>query len=159
MDTMDTVIAVDPGANGGLAYRVPYVPGTVAVKMPATEADLVDELYQAFDYLSRFATQPILIVEEVGGYVGKNQPGSSMFKFGRGVGVIHGAALAIGFRIVTVRPQKWQKALGLGTSRGLTPVQWKNKLKAEAQRRFPGVKVTLANADALLMLDAARQLI
>jgi hypothetical protein len=34
---------------------------------------------------------------------------------------------------------------------------WKNKLKAEAQRRYPDIKVTLLNADALLMLSAAQR--
>lgn len=32
---------------------------------------------------------------------------------------------------------------------------WKNKLKAEAERRFPGLKVTLKTCDALLILEAA----
>lgn len=33
---------------------------------------------------------------------------------------------------------------------------WKNKLKAEAQRRFPNCNVTLKTADALLILETAR---
>jgi hypothetical protein len=37
------------------------------------------------------------------------------------------------------------------------PGEWKNKLKAEAQRRFPKQKVTLANADALLIYEWARE--
>lgn len=156
---MTGVVAIDPGANGGVAYRTGEA-HVAAIKMPSTELDLVVELQTAALLTSGVESpQPVLLVEEVGGYVGKQQPGSAMFKFGRGVGVIHGAALALGYRIVAVRPQKWQKALGLGNSRGMTPTQWKNKLKAEAQRRFPGVRVTLANADALLILDAARQLI
>ncbi len=32
---------------------------------------------------------------------------------------------------------------------------WKNKLKEEAQRRYPSLPVTLDNCDALLLLDAA----
>lgn len=34
---------------------------------------------------------------------------------------------------------------------------WKNKLKGEAQRRFPEIKVTLAICDSLLLLDYAIQ--
>lgn len=34
---------------------------------------------------------------------------------------------------------------------------WKNKLKAESQRRFPTLSNTLANADALLILDYSFQ--
>jgi hypothetical protein len=43
---------------------------------------------------------------------------------------------------------------GLGTaSRCASKSEWKNKLKAEAQRRFPDLKVTLKTADALLILE------
>ena len=35
---------------------------------------------------------------------------------------------------------------------------WKNKLKAEAQRRFPDLRVTLKTCDALLILEVARKL-
>jgi hypothetical protein len=59
-------------------------------------------------------------------------------------------------RTELITPQKWQKKLGLGTSKGLTPTQWKNKLKAEAQRLFPDIRVTLKTADALLILEATK---
>lgn len=35
---------------------------------------------------------------------------------------------------------------------------WKNKLKEEAQRRFPQLDITLKTADALLILDYAREM-
>ena len=55
---------------------------------------------------------------------------------------------------VLVRPQTWQKDFGLGTaSRCASKSEWKNKLKAEAQRRFPHLGVTLQTADALLILE------
>ena len=77
-----------------------------------------------------------------------------MFNFGRGGGVMHGSMLALGIRIVEVTPQRWQKWLGIGTSKGsASKTAWKNKLKAEAQRRNPDAKVTLATADALLILE------
>jgi hypothetical protein len=58
-----------------------------------------------------------------------------------------------------VRPQTWQKNLGIGTSRTCaSKTEWKNKLKALAQRKFPDAKVTLATADALLILDYAENL-
>lgn len=34
---------------------------------------------------------------------------------------------------------------------------WKNKLKAEAQRLFPSIKVTLKTADALLIYEYAKK--
>ena len=49
---------------------------------------------------------------------------------------------------VEVRPQEWQKYFGkLPKER----TKRKNKLKRIAQKRFPSKKVTLANADAILL--------
>ena len=56
-----------------------------------------------------------------------------------------------------VTPQKWQKALQLGTKGHKSTSQWKNKLKAKAQQLYPKVpKITLAISDALLILEYAR---
>jgi hypothetical protein len=58
--------------------------------------------------------------------------------------------------LVLVRPQVWQKGFGLGTaSTCASKSEWKNKLKAEAQRRFPHLPVTLKTSDALLLLEYA----
>ena len=55
-------------------------------------------------------------------------------------------------RLVLVRPQVWQKGFGLGTASACAKKsEWKNKLKGEAQRRFPELRVTLGTADALLI--------
>jgi hypothetical protein len=56
-----------------------------------------------------------------------------------------------------ITPQKWQKQLNLGKSEGDKP-EWKRKLKGHAQRTYPDLTVTLKTADALLILEAARQL-
>ena len=143
-------IAIDPGQSGGLAWQDEYGQ-TQSCKMPATEGDVVDMLSSMS--ISAPATA---YVEKVGGFTGQGQPGSAMFNFGRGVGVLHGALLALGVRVIEVTPQKWQGHIGIGTSKGsATKTAWKNKLKSEAQRRYPDQKVTLSTADALLMLEYA----
>jgi hypothetical protein len=73
-----------------------------------------------------------------------------MFGFGHGRGVLIGALMARCVRIIEPTPQQWQKWLQVGTIGGD-----KNKLKAEAQRRYPAQKITLKTADALLILDYA----
>ena len=78
-----------------------------------------------------------------------------MFKFGRGVGVLIGALMAFGWRVIEVTPQKWQKHIGLGTRGSMSKTEWKNKLKSEAQRRYPDLTVTLSTADALLIMEYA----
>lgn len=57
-----------------------------------------------------------------------------------------------------VTPQKWQKTTGCANDEKLEKKEWKNKLKAHAQRLFPNVKVTLATSDALCILDASLKL-
>ena len=149
-------IAIDPGASGGIAVHdhtdIIRRGGFVgAHNMPETERDLTELLKDlTHDHGSAKA-----FVEEVGGYIGRPQPGSAMFKFGRNFGYILGTLSALDIPVTLIKPQKWQKQLGLGTSKGMTKTQWKNKLKAEAQRRHPKLKVTLMTADALLILDAA----
>jgi hypothetical protein len=90
----------------------------------------------------------------VSGFAGKAQPGSAMFKFGDQFGFLKGVLQTLGIRLELVRPQVWQKAFGLGTASACaSKTIWKNKLKAEAQRRFPHLEVTLKTADALLILE------
>jgi len=154
--TPQPIIAVDPGVNGGIAYWQQPLSGkpvTDAYNMPDTEADIKSlflELAQPGE--ARF------VIEQVGGFTGgKGQPGSRMFTFGRNFGVLLGMAIAFGWRIELVRPQKWQAALSLGTSSGVEKNKWKNKLKSEAQRLYPDLTVTLKTADALLILEYARR--
>jgi len=144
------MIAIDPGASGGIATAT--VNGMVdAIKMQETEGDVLNKLKNLKTY------HDTIIIEQVGGYVGgAGSPGSAMFNFGRGFGFLLGVAMTLGYRILMVRPQAWQKALGLGNSKGMTKTEWKNKLKAEAQRRFPKLSVTLSTADALLILEYGR---
>lgn len=148
---MNTLICIDPGQSGGLAVKYDGQP-VQTFPMPPTEGDLLCLLRQ----LSADPASTLAVVEEVSGFVGKAQPGSSAFKFGRGFGFALGCIQALGVRLELVRPAKWQKPLGLGTaSTCASKVEWKNKLKARAQQLFPGIRVTLKTADALLILDYA----
>jgi hypothetical protein len=87
-------------------------------------------------------------------FAGRNIPGSAIGKLMLNYGVCYGASAALGFKIHPVRPPIWQKAHTRGTKGELTTTQWKNKLKARAAELFPDLPVTLATADALLVLDA-----
>jgi crossover junction endodeoxyribonuclease RuvC len=148
---MTNLIAIDPGASGGIAYQRDGQPAD-AVPMPPTEGDLVSLLRD----LCPNPANTVAVVEEVGGYIGQAQPASSAFKFGRNFGFILGVLQALGVRVELVRPQRWQKGLGLGNASGCSSrSEWKNKLKGCAQRLYPHLKPTLATADALLILEHA----
>ena len=147
-----TQIAIDPGKAGGIAVR--YAGNKVlAFNMPETEGDIRDLFVRLYNPDS----PTVAYVEKVGGYIGgPGAPGSAMFNFGRNFGFLLGTLAGLYIRTELITPQKWQKTLGLGTSKGMRPTEWKNKLKAEAQRLFPDIKVTLKTADALLILEATK---
>ncbi len=150
---MRPIIAIDPGASGGIATRDTW--GQIELMpMPATDGDVVDAI-RSFTASNPGASA---VLEKVGGFIkGNPTPGSTMFRFGRGVGVIEGALLTLAVPYLVVMPRRWQERLHLG-ARGQQPKNaWDNKLKAEAQRRYPGLKITLKTCDALLILDWARE--
>ncbi len=148
---MSVTLTIDPGQAGGIAVNVFGVVDCRA--MPATGGDLLQLLRCIRDAAAKSGVVPVAYLEQVGGFVGKPQPGSTMFKFGQHYGFILGLLQALGIPVALVRPQVWQKVFGLGTAANCaSKVEWKNKLKAEAQRRFPQLPVTLATADALLIL-------
>lgn len=146
MTTTKELIAIDPGKSGGIAWRMAY--GTRAIPMPATEPDIATKLKEIYYHLDK----PTVLIEEVGGYIGRPQPGSAMFTFGRNFGFLLGVLTSLGARIVLVRPQKWQGYLGLGKSEG-DRTKWKNKLKQKAQNLYPDLAITLSTSDALLILE------
>ena len=151
---MKTLVAIDPGQSGGVA--VAQFGKTDCHPMPPTPGDLLALLRDIQRAADIEQSSVVCVLEEVSGFAGKAQPGSAMFTFGKQFGFIQGVVQALGIRLELVRPQVWQKAFGLGTaSRCASKAEWKNKLKAEAQRRFPHLKVTLRTADALLILDYA----
>ena len=147
------LICCDPGKNGGFAWT--NGDGEVGcARMPATEGDVIDLLRSA-----RANGIERMILEDQTGCVGPNMRVSapSSFTFGRGFGVILGAAQSMGFQVELVRAQKWQKALSLGTKKDAGGNSaWKWKLKAHAQRLFPSAQVTLETADALLLIEYAK---
>lgn len=150
------IIGIDPGGSGGIAWSIWSLSSAVPVattKMPETPHDLAE-------ILGTIAAEgPCEVhLEEVGGYVGGiGAPGSTMFNFGRNFGQIIGVCAALKLPLKLVKPQRWQKALGLGTSKGMSKTEWKNKLKARAQQLYPEIKITLDVADAVLIYHAAKE--
>jgi len=119
------------------------------MKMPATEGDIISEL--------RAIIAGNCIKEAIMEDVGKGiMPGraASMIVLNVNAAVIRTTLTCLGVRFIQVRPQVWQSTFGLGKRKDCaTDTVWKNKLKAEAQRRFPNLEVTNETADALLILE------
>jgi len=141
------VIAIDPGVAGGWAYDIEH--GTVeCIKMPETDGDILTGLRNLYAVGHREIRMELPAKAIFGaGH-------SSLAVLHRNVGFIQGVAMAIGFSLLLVQPKAWQKVIGLSKRPGEEQRKWKNRLKEEAQRRFPSLHITLATADAVLILAA-----
>jgi len=139
------IIGIDPGVSGAIA--VLDSKGELAPKwhkLSETECDAGNFLWEdypkeTFAYIERVHAMP-------------KQGVSSVFKFGQSYGFLRGLLIGLGIPFEEVTPQKWQKAMGC-MSKGD-----KNVTKAKAQQLFPGVKVTHAIADALLIAEYGRRI-
>ena len=154
MSTPTVRIAIDPGKAGGIACKYPGG-AVVLYSMPDTESGVAMLLLSIVDAARVEGWACEAVIERVVGFVGRGQPGSAMFTFGRGVGVLVGLLMAhrVPFREVT--PQSWLKAIGAGTTNGRTKGEWKRCLLDLSRKRHPGVAgLTLKTCDALLLLTA-----
>jgi hypothetical protein len=140
---MKNYLAIDPGASGGWVFKMGD---------DACTSGGIDELVDL-----HFPLNTVIVLENVPPFVGRIIPSSAAFKLGKSCGWLEGYFTGKGFPVVLVRPQEWQKTMGVGTKGTSTTSEWKNKLKAEAQRRFPLNTVTLKTADAFCLLAHARQ--
>ena len=140
------VAGIDPGNAGGIAI----IEGNnlYTFKMPDTYADI----YEMLKGLQEDFNIVIAFLERVGTGV-PGQSSKATATFARHNGHLEMALYALGIQTEEVTPQKWQKFYSnqIGSSKGLTKTEWKNKLKGLAQRLYPTEKVTLNTADAILL--------
>lgn len=150
------IIGCDPGKAG--AYAILDQDGQVIDVQKAFEAPL--DIYHYFCNAKKMAEEAGNIIVAYLELV-RARPGdsaSSMFTFGQGFGHLQMALLASGIRTIEVPPAKWMRAVGVPSkAKDETHTQYKNRLKAKAQQLFPDQKVTLANADALLIAEYGRK--
>lgn len=155
---MNPILAIDPGVSGGIAFcddeGIAY-----AKKMPKTGGDCYDFFLSLKASVDKDIT---CYLERVGGFMavrdgegGERNSASAhtMFAFGFNYGFLQGLLHAMNIPVVLVGPQNWQSTLNLPKKGSIPKGEWKNYLKSEAQRRYPGIKVTLNTADALLILS------
>lgn len=147
------IIGIDPGALGGIA--VINGDEVKAIRMPETFPDIYNTLH---DYGFSLEDTVIAYLENVGhGLPGQSSKATATFA--RHNGHLEMALYALGIPTEMVTPQKWMKfySNSTGKSTDYEKKEWKNRLKAEAQRRFPNIKVTLWNADALLIANYGKE--
>ena len=156
-------IGLDPGSGGGIALLTDTTVSTRPLgKM--TFRDMWDFLKEATTNNSAFA-----VLEKVGGFMGpeagedgkkRNRAAAHMmFNFGYNAGALEAFLIAANIRYEHTPPQRWVKGLGISPRKATEGKgEWKNRLKAAAQRLFPDIRVTLATSDALLLAEYARRI-
>ena len=142
---MKRLLAIDPGASGGLAWR--DADGIVqAEAMP-------EGMTAQLDRLRVLRVAPgwgmLAVMEQTGTYRKGNAVGGAV-KFARHCGHLEAALYALGVGIYrNPAPGVWQKALGTWPK---DKPERKRAIREWAARRYPYLSVTLKTADALALL-------
>lgn len=109
------ILAIDPGAKGALAFFRPEEGTLELIDTPTveikrgqkTKTEISPQMLAA---LIRARKPDIAIIEIVGAMPGQGV--SSMFQFGRGVGMLEGCLAALEIPVTYISPAGWQKAVG-----------------------------------------------
>jgi len=142
-------MGIDPGLTGGIAVVGEDRSLVMSFAMPRTERDILE-------LIQEHAEGTRAVIEIVHAMPGNGV--SSMFRFGENYGGLRMALISSKIPFVSIRPQDWQKSLGIPRrEENDTQTVWKNKLKARAQEMYPQSKVTLAIADAILIAEYCRR--
>jgi len=138
-------VGVDPGSSGAIAVIDDdlHVMGVLKLK-GATDKEVLDWLN---DPLIQRANK-FGMIEKVHSF--PKQGVASTFSFGKSFGGLLMALAATNIPFEQAPPGVWMRSLGLLKA-------GKNGLKAKAAELFPNVRVTLWNADALLLAYYARK--
>lgn len=155
---MKLLIAIDPGAVGGIAYGNKIF--VKAIKMPSTPRDICDFLKT----LAAGNDDVFCYIENVGQYRSGNS-GPAAVTFANHCGHLYGFLIALDISHDKVQPAKWEHFfIGKpnhpkipkeiqGKERrqilGKRKTKRKNKIKMKAQALYPNLKITLATSDAL----------
>jgi hypothetical protein len=140
------MIAIDPGASGGLAYVDDGIVQAVAMPEGMTEQ---------IDLIRRLASEGHheCIMENVGFHMPGNSA-TATAKFARHCGHLEAACYAYGISVQYVAPQKWQREIGTFSK---DKRERKAQIKEAMARLYPHLAVTLKTADALGIFTWAKK--
>lgn len=135
------VLGIDPGINGGWALL---------------EENGTLETYSFSNRSEREISNSLSLVRPDYAFLEKvhaapGQGVSSMFTFGQAYGFVRGCLSSRLISFEDITPQTWQKILRVPNRNGKTYSEHKRILKGLAQQLYPTHKITLANADAILI--------
>lgn len=176
------IIAIDPGINGGIAWRDTDAPNVKAVKMPDTVKGIRDLLNEARtyygmpDFIGEKEDDPhrictcsyppaVCYIELV--HAMPKQGVNSVWTFAEHYGVLKGILMCLNIPTVFVKPEAWQRGIGAtrpSVPKGATATQkeaikreGKHKIKSIVEAKYPSLNITLATSDALGILMYAEK--
>lgn len=140
-------VGIDPGTSGGIAILNPFGQHTLESFSNKTDR----QIWELFRFID--PSHAKAVIEKNSGYIGGDgNPGSAMFVFGCNTGKLLGWLTAADVPFEECTPAKWQKSVGVvPRKKSESKSQFKRRLKQHAERLYPGLPITLATADALLI--------
>jgi crossover junction endodeoxyribonuclease RuvC len=108
------ILAIDPGAKGALAFFRPEQGTLELIDTPTVEVKRGQKIKteispQMLAAIIKARNPSVAILEIVGAMPGQGV--SSMFQFGRGVGMLEGILSALDVPVTYISPAGWQKAV------------------------------------------------
>lgn len=156
----EVFIGIDPGASGAIAVVYPGNNKQVAImRMPKN----IEDIHVALRAVSKMALRVHWAMEQLPPCVGMGGEGTAtgaqMGVLHRNAGRVEGIIWGMGHEPRMYAPQSWQRPLRdeLPIKKHLSEErrqqQWKHALLKCAEARFPGVKIPLYAADAILIAN------
>lgn len=138
------VVGIDPGLGGGISYVLEDF--YIAWKMPKSDRDI-------WDLFNSLGEASFVVIEQIGAMPAIFRGTIAQAKINRSYGGLRMAVIGHKLRLEEVSSLKWQRAMKC-LSKGD-----KRVTRAKAQELFPGIKVTHAIADSLLIGEYGRRVL
>jgi len=154
MNDQQTIVTIDPGASGGIAFITKGK--TQAVAMPSD----VHKMQEYLQYIKETYPNVVVFIEKVQAFIKDDDSPGKKFAINKMLANYEQILTVVkltGFKYVEVFPNTWQSTLGLKIEkqRQETKTQRKNRYKQYAQKKFPELKVNLKTCDALCLIRFA----
>ena len=113
---MTTYAGIDPGLSGAIAFFTPDKGLLIVHDMPTVEVTRNGKKKNEINAYALASLFPVVatdeaVLERVGAMPGQGV--TSVFSFGRSVGIVEGVLAALSISVTIVSPQAWQKAAGV----------------------------------------------
>lgn len=142
------IIGVDPGRFGGIAF-LGKKPSVVAMPAATGHDYRLDDILLLLGS-QRATTKPdLLVIERV------TRPASLT----RCMGIFEGMGVALGYRVVTVRPQEWKRHFGLHGGDKYQSMKLAGELFPELKDEFRRVTMDDGKAEAMLIAQYGKDVL